>query len=227
MICRAGEHYTIVRAHDVVARLACRRCGFSVSRDEVSGANAPGWTGVRSGLPRYNRMRAAMVRHVHTQHPDDAGQVVPARVPETRIPTPTGREIRTAVDALPPGGEYHHDVVPGARVSVVRHDGPRSGRWFRVALTIGSPGSPARPVTMEKHNCGTSDSAARMARQLLTAAAAYGRSRTRARTSLSAEVPVCEDGGHAQARDQQAPAAEGVCPRPHDRRPLPRRGRSP
>lgn len=69
MICRANEHYTVVRSHDVIVRLVCVACRFTVHRDDVSGANAPNWTGGRSGLPRYNRMRAAMVRHIHAEHP--------------------------------------------------------------------------------------------------------------------------------------------------------------
>jgi NAD-dependent SIR2 family protein deacetylase len=68
MICRADEHYTVVRAHGRVSRLACVKCSFTVLRDSVSGANAPDWTGGKSGLPRYNRMRAAMVRHIHAEH---------------------------------------------------------------------------------------------------------------------------------------------------------------
>jgi hypothetical protein len=68
MICRAGEHYTVVRAHGVISRLVCTRCSFAVARSSVSGSNLPGWTGGRSGLPRYNRMRAAMVRHIHAEH---------------------------------------------------------------------------------------------------------------------------------------------------------------
>jgi hypothetical protein len=68
MICRADEHYTVVRAHGVIARLVCVACRFAVHRDAVSGANAPGWTGRKSGTPRYNRMRAAMVRHIHAEH---------------------------------------------------------------------------------------------------------------------------------------------------------------
>jgi len=70
MICRADEHYTVVRAHGRVSHLVCTRCPFTVHRESVSGANAPGWTGGRSGTPRYNRMRAAMVRHIHAEHVD-------------------------------------------------------------------------------------------------------------------------------------------------------------
>ena len=69
MICRADEHYTVVRAHGRVSKLACVKCPFVVARDSVSGANAPSWTGGKSGTPRYNRMRGAMVRHIHEQHP--------------------------------------------------------------------------------------------------------------------------------------------------------------
>lgn len=72
MICRADEHYTVVRAHGRIARLVCVQCPFAVDRDAVSGANAPGWIGGRSGTPRYNRMRAAMVRHIHAAHPVSA-----------------------------------------------------------------------------------------------------------------------------------------------------------
>ena len=68
MICRAGEHYTVIRAHDRVSKLVCARCPFTVHRDQVSGANAPEWTGGKSGLPRYNRMRAVMVKHIHAEH---------------------------------------------------------------------------------------------------------------------------------------------------------------
>jgi len=68
MICRADEHYTVMRAHGRITRLVCVRCPFAVGRDSVSGANAPGWTGGKSGTPRYNRMRGAMVRHIHAEH---------------------------------------------------------------------------------------------------------------------------------------------------------------
>ena len=71
MICKANEHYDVERARGGmghVSALRCARCGFSVSRSEVSGANAPGWTGGRSGTPRYNRMRARMVKHIHDKH---------------------------------------------------------------------------------------------------------------------------------------------------------------
>jgi RNA processing factor Prp31 len=70
MICRADEHYTVVRAHGRVSRLICAKCSFTVNRDSVSGDNALGWTGGKSGTPRYNRMRGAMVRHIHTKHVD-------------------------------------------------------------------------------------------------------------------------------------------------------------
>jgi len=68
MICRAGEHYVVIRAHDRVSKLVCNQCPFTVPRESVSGANAPGWTGGKSGTPRYNRMRAVMVRHIHATH---------------------------------------------------------------------------------------------------------------------------------------------------------------
>ncbi len=68
MICRAGEHYTVERSRGVVSRLVCVQCPFAVHRDSVSGANAPGWTGGKSGTPRYNRMRGVMVRHIHAEH---------------------------------------------------------------------------------------------------------------------------------------------------------------
>lgn len=68
MICRAGEHYTVMRAHARVAFLICVKCPFAVRRDEVSGDNAPGWTGGKSGTPRYNRMRAVMIKHIHKEH---------------------------------------------------------------------------------------------------------------------------------------------------------------
>lgn len=72
MICRAGEHYTVVRVHGVVARLVCAKCPFAIQRDSVSGENAPGWTGGKSGTPRYNRMRGTMVRHYHSEHINSA-----------------------------------------------------------------------------------------------------------------------------------------------------------
>jgi hypothetical protein len=68
LICRANEHYTVVRAHDRVSKLVCIKCPFTVTRDSVSGANAPGWSGGKSGTPRYNRMRGVMVRHIHEKH---------------------------------------------------------------------------------------------------------------------------------------------------------------
>lgn len=71
MICHADEHYTIVRAGTLVARLVCLKCPFAVTRDSVSGANAPGWTGGKSGTPRYNRMRAIMAQHIHEKHPKE------------------------------------------------------------------------------------------------------------------------------------------------------------
>lgn len=59
MICRADEHYRVHRSE---------RSQWSVYRHEVSGENAPGWNGGQSGTPRYNRMRAKMVRHIHAEH---------------------------------------------------------------------------------------------------------------------------------------------------------------
>lgn len=72
MICRADEHYAVVRVHDRVSRLVCVKCSFAVTRDSVSGSNAPGWTGGSSGTPRYNRMRGVIVRHIHEMHPISA-----------------------------------------------------------------------------------------------------------------------------------------------------------
>ena len=72
MICRADEHYDVVRGggggDGVVVRLQCKRCDYAVLREQVSGANSVAWGGGRSGTPRYNRMRAKMVRHVHRHH---------------------------------------------------------------------------------------------------------------------------------------------------------------
>ncbi len=72
MICRADQHYKVERGgpEGHVQRLRCMQCDFSVSRSEVSGAAAPGWSGrTTSGAPRYNRMRARMVKHIHASHP--------------------------------------------------------------------------------------------------------------------------------------------------------------
>lgn len=68
MICRAGEHYSVIRTRDRISCLVCCKCPFTVLRDAVSGENAPGWTGGKSGTARYNRMRAVMVRHIHKEH---------------------------------------------------------------------------------------------------------------------------------------------------------------
>ncbi len=77
MVCRADEHYEVIRSNMKpyeVTQLACKQCGFRVFRRDVSGAGLDG-TGKNSGQPRYNRMRARMVKHIHAahvRHDDDA-----------------------------------------------------------------------------------------------------------------------------------------------------------
>jgi hypothetical protein len=67
---RADVDYRVRRRQDIreVSALVCVRCGYAIARSDVSGANAIGWVGGASGLPRYNRMRARMVHHIFAQH---------------------------------------------------------------------------------------------------------------------------------------------------------------
>ncbi len=66
-------HYDVRRGgpDGYIQRLVCMHCNFFVARGEVSGAPAPNWDGqTRSGTPRYNRMRAKIVKHLHDKHRD-------------------------------------------------------------------------------------------------------------------------------------------------------------
>lgn len=65
MICRADEHYLVVRRNgipDNVLRLRCMRCEFLVNVPSLHKV------GDRSGQGRYNRARGKMVKHWHTEH---------------------------------------------------------------------------------------------------------------------------------------------------------------
>ncbi len=66
MIVKADTHYSVRRGGgwpSVITALICTQCSYSVSRYEVSQPVTS-----KSGLGRYNRMRARMVRHWHKYH---------------------------------------------------------------------------------------------------------------------------------------------------------------
>ncbi len=54
--------YTVVRGFYSIDALRCSHCDFSVRVHEFHKA------GDRSGLGRYNRARAVMVKHLHAEH---------------------------------------------------------------------------------------------------------------------------------------------------------------
>jgi hypothetical protein len=61
----AGHGYTVTRDRGGIGDvklLRCQHCPFSV--------HVPGYRRLRdkSGLPRYNRARAVMVRHIYAEH---------------------------------------------------------------------------------------------------------------------------------------------------------------
>ncbi len=57
-------HYRVIRqtGYAEILRLVCDHCGWMVPVSTYPGA--------RSGLPRYNRARGNMVRHLHAIHAD-------------------------------------------------------------------------------------------------------------------------------------------------------------
>ena len=60
-------HYSVVRGSSCggdITAIACEHCQFSVAPRRFYRR------GDRSGLPRYNRARAQMVAHLHTEHRD-------------------------------------------------------------------------------------------------------------------------------------------------------------
>lgn len=68
MICRADEHYDVVRntiMNDHIRMLRCRHagCGFLVNVAALHKA------GDKSGAGRYCRARGKMVQHWHQKHP--------------------------------------------------------------------------------------------------------------------------------------------------------------
>lgn len=66
MICRADEHYSVVRsngpANDHILLIRCKCCPFSVDVKALHKA------GDKSGAGRYCRARAKMVKHWHADH---------------------------------------------------------------------------------------------------------------------------------------------------------------
>lgn len=59
---RADVHYRVVQATDHVASLSCMWCDFFVKPRLYHKS------GDRSGLGRYNRARAVMVKHLYSEH---------------------------------------------------------------------------------------------------------------------------------------------------------------
>lgn len=62
-------HYEVVRrdTYGDVLYLACKHCSF------VEGVPKHYKRGDRSGLPRYNRARARIVKHLHESHREALG----------------------------------------------------------------------------------------------------------------------------------------------------------
>jgi hypothetical protein len=75
MNCIADIHYEIVKDDFGIKALACKFCGFMVTRN---------WTpkprSSRSGLGRYNRMRGKMVKHLHAEHREQLAATSPPLV---------------------------------------------------------------------------------------------------------------------------------------------------
>ena len=64
---RANHDYRVIRANTFygnqtgeIQGIRCAYCQFSIGRLQVRGG--------RSGLARYNRMRAIIVKHLHSEH---------------------------------------------------------------------------------------------------------------------------------------------------------------
>lgn len=77
MILRADQHYRVGRsgADHVITKLICLGCGFTVMRGEFQQPK-----GSKSGVGRYNLMRARMVKHIHADHAADLRQPLAAGV---------------------------------------------------------------------------------------------------------------------------------------------------
>ena len=69
-------HYDVLRnRYDEIIGLTCTHCVFTVSRYEyLKGTD-------RSGLPRYNRMRGKIVKHLHDEHLDELAATSAERRP--------------------------------------------------------------------------------------------------------------------------------------------------
>jgi hypothetical protein len=68
MKCQADIHYEVIRRppkYGDVVGLACKFCTFYVRKSDVPQPRTS-----RSGLGRYNRLRARMIRHLHKEHRD-------------------------------------------------------------------------------------------------------------------------------------------------------------
>jgi len=79
MNCRSGQHYTVTRGNTArwweepndygpIVSLDCAFCDFKVLTRHTRKPRTS-----KSGLGRYNRMRAAMVKHLHQEHRDELG----------------------------------------------------------------------------------------------------------------------------------------------------------
>jgi hypothetical protein len=68
MNCQADVHYEVVRRppkYGDIVGLACKFCSFYVRKYDVPAPKTS-----HSGLGKYNRMRARMVKHLHEKHRD-------------------------------------------------------------------------------------------------------------------------------------------------------------
>lgn len=84
MNCIADVHYDVVRQAPrhggEIKGLQCKFCTFYVSKFRT-----PMPRGTSSGLGRYNRMRAKMVRHLHQFHREEL-EPTPSSVPDVSVP---------------------------------------------------------------------------------------------------------------------------------------------
>lgn len=80
MRCIAGVHYQVVREstarhwqkpndHGPIKALRCMFCDFKILKRHTRQPKTSS-----SGLGRYNRMRGAMVKHLHEAHRDELGK---------------------------------------------------------------------------------------------------------------------------------------------------------